>query len=158
MLSAFRALPPLPADRRGMALIAVAALIGFVLWRIPLMTRDANYWPVFLAWLAAILLFLAAVGQPGEGGEARTRLHAREWLRARRGLLLAVGALGALALVLRVWRLGDIPFTLSGDEASQGLDALKFSAILCCRSTLTMPGAFSRRTSADRPSRVQAPQ
>ena len=125
---ALHALPPLPAGRRGTALIAVVALIGFVLWRIPLMARDANYWPVFLAWLAAILLFLTAVGQPGEGGAAHGRLRAREWLRDRRGLLLVVGALAALALALRVWRIGDIPFTLSGDEASQGLDALKFSA------------------------------
>lgn len=125
---ALQALPVLPAGWRTKSLLLVALLIAFVLWRIPLMTRDANYWPVFLAWLAAILLFLAAVRQPDEDGVAGSRLRAREWLRAHRGLLLGVGALAALALVLRVWRIGDIPFTLSGDEASQGLDALKFSA------------------------------
>ncbi|HRN68265.1 MAG TPA: glycosyltransferase family 39 protein [Promineifilum sp.] len=118
----FHAVPPLPADRRGTIFILIFLLLGFVLWRIPAMARDANYWPVFLAWLAAVLLFLAAVRQPGEGGVSRP------WLRNRRGLLLGIGALAALALLLRVWRIGDIPFTLSGDEASQGLDALKFSA------------------------------
>ncbi len=116
------AFPPLPADRRGATFILIFLLLGFVLWRVPAMALDANYWPVFLAWLAAILLFLAAVRQPGEGGLSR------QWLRSRRGLLLGIGALAMLALLLRAWRIGDIPFTLNGDEASQGLDALKFSA------------------------------
>ena len=119
---AFNGLPPLPAGWRAWALVLSLALTGLVLWRIPDMARDANYWPVFLSWLAAILLFLAAVRQPGEGQLSRG------WLHSRRGLWLAIGALAVLAFLLRAWRIGDIPFTLSGDEASQGLEALKFSA------------------------------
>ena len=119
---AFNGLPPLPSNRRALALFLVAVLAGFVLWRIPAMARPDNYWPVFLAWLAAVLLFLAAVRQPGEG-----RLS-RDWFRSRRGLWLGIVALAAFGFVLRAWRIGDIPFTLGGDEASQGLEALKYSA------------------------------
>ena len=119
---AFNGLPSSPTNWRMIALFLTVVLTTFVLWRIPALTRADNFWPVFLAWLAAILLFLAAVRQPGEGHLSR------EWFRSRRRLLLGMGALLLLAFVLRAWRIGDIPFTLGGDEASQGLEALGFSA------------------------------
>ena len=119
---AISGLPAVPATWRTTALGMAVVLMAFVLWRIPAMDRAANYWPVFLAWLAAILLFLAAVHRPAE------RPAPRDWIRARRWPLLAVAALALFAFVLRAWRIGDIPFTLAGDEASQGLEALKYSA------------------------------
>jgi uncharacterized membrane protein len=40
------------------------------------------------------------------------------------GALATVLAVGAAAFVLRAWAIGDIPATLSGDEGSQGLEAV----------------------------------
>ena len=104
---------------RAVALLLAVALIILLLWRIPHLKPLDNYTVFFLVWILAILLFLTAVARPSES------YHLRVWLRQRGWLLLAVGSIVLLAFLLRVWRVGTVPFTLGGDEASQGLEALR---------------------------------
>lgn len=104
---------------RAVGLLLAVALIILLLWRIPHLKPLDNYTVFFLVWILAILLFLTAVAKPSES------YHLRVWLRQRGWLLLAVGSIVLLAFLLRVWRVGTVPFTLGGDEASQGLEALR---------------------------------
>jgi 4-amino-4-deoxy-L-arabinose transferase-like glycosyltransferase len=104
---------------RAAALLLAVALIVLLLWRIPHLNPLENYTIFFLIWILATLLFLTAVARPAES------YHFRVWLRQRGGLLLAVGSIVLLSFLLRVWSVGTLPFTLGGDEASQGLEALR---------------------------------
>ncbi|MFQ3662658.1 MAG: glycosyltransferase family 39 protein, partial [Chloroflexaceae bacterium] len=79
--------------------------------------RNLN-WTV-LPWAMGLVCYLAAMAAPA-GGSGRWRL--------RPAALLAPLAIGALALLLRAWNIGAIPPTLSGDEGSQGLEALRVLA------------------------------
>jgi 4-amino-4-deoxy-L-arabinose transferase-like glycosyltransferase len=96
----------------------------WVLYTIPGMARDDNYLGVTLVWLLSILLFMGAVAPPG----TRLKLNKACWRQlwhAQRPLLLLVGGVTLLALLLRVWQVHVLPYTLSGDEASQGLEAVR---------------------------------
>ena len=113
----------LPLERRGWRLAAfllAVALTIAVLWRMPHMLPQDSYGFVALAWGAAIMLYLAAVAEPVEFGQWKTWIHARSWRP-----VLVVANIVLFAFLVRLWRVGTIPFTLSGDEASQGLEALR---------------------------------
>ncbi len=77
-------------------------------------------WVVWL-WLAAMLFYLAAVALP-----RGTILPASQpaWWHDR-GVVWTLVAILVVAFVLRIWRVGEIPPTLSGDEGSQGLEAIR---------------------------------
>lgn len=78
---------------------------------------DLNW--TLATWALAVGCYLAAAAAPGA------------WLRRPRfapAALLALLAIGALALLLRAWNIGAIPPTLSGDEGSQGLEAVRVLA------------------------------
>ncbi|MEJ2748015.1 MAG: glycosyltransferase family 39 protein, partial [Anaerolineae bacterium] len=47
------------------------------------------------------------------------------WLQKWDGWFWGIVALVGLAFLLRAWQIGTIPFTLGGDEGSQGLEALR---------------------------------
>lgn len=117
-------LPQGASPWRLVLLAAAVLLMLFVLWRIPQMDGQASYTAVTIAWIAAGALFVYAVAPPQE----ETYPNWRPWLRANRTWLLALGGILLLALLLRVWQLGSIPFTLGGDEGSQGLEALRVIA------------------------------
>ncbi len=112
-------------SRRRWGLLAVAA--GAVLVLLYLLQRSPplpgyNGWG--LLWVGAIGLYLVAVAPP------RTRMTF-DWLlrvRENRQLTLLISAILLIALGLRLWRVGEIPPTLSGDEGSQGVEALKVLA------------------------------
>ena len=76
-----------------------------------------DYWPIFWTWVAGMLLCLAATlplpadGISGFGAAVRA---IDKWEA------LVVLALFGLSLVLRVWRVDSIPWTLSGDEGNFG--------------------------------------
>lgn len=109
-----RPLPPL-------GLLAAALLIGRLLWRLPLTPAEAGYGDLVLNWLLAFTLYTLAIVRP-----RRPALPAwAAWWRANRLLVLAVATVTLAAFLLRVWRIGSIPFVLSGDEAAQGLEALR---------------------------------
>jgi hypothetical protein len=103
---------------RNLALSASAVAAGAVLVGLAGAPSAAGYGMLALIWLAAVVLGIAALG--GRPLLLRPRL-------TRAGLLGAVplALIGLAALLLRAWQLGDIPATLSGDEGSQGIEAIK---------------------------------
>ena len=114
-------------DRMGWRVTAVVfsfLFAGMVLYTIPTMDRLDNYLSVTILWLFSIMLFLSAVAPPATRlGFGRYRL--RQLWSERRLLLLTVGNILLLALIVRLWQVHVLPFTLSGDEASQGLEAVR---------------------------------
>ncbi len=103
-------------------------------------------WPVFWMWIAAMGLYLAAFARPPAWAISSSAKHASavegrpladrslfvssdssSFERARSWLLAHGWEVGLLLLILlaasalRVWRIGTIPWTLGGDEGSQGL-------------------------------------
>ncbi len=105
---------------RSVAFLLAITLTILVLLRLPRMLSQDSYVLIFMVWGAAILLYLAAVSEPLEIAQWQTWIHTRPWK-----LILAVVGIVFFAFVFRFWRVGTIPFTLSGDEASQGLEALR---------------------------------
>ena len=93
------------------ALLAIATVLQ-------LSKPQDSYWPIFWCWLFSIVLVLLAALPPwaelrgAVGGYFRSLLT---WEA------LAVAGVVILALALRVWRIDSIPWTLGGDEGSQGL-------------------------------------
>lgn len=95
-------------------------ILAVVLWFIPRMAADGNYLPLLFTWLAAIGVYLVGVRSLDDGFVAEDghfQMTRRDWL--------AVGLLTLGALALRLWNLESIPYTFSGDEASQGLEGLR---------------------------------
>jgi 4-amino-4-deoxy-L-arabinose transferase-like glycosyltransferase len=79
-----------------------------------------SYNNVVLAWILAILLYLIAATS---GFRFSPDWRAR-WRSGRRlGIPLLI--IVSVALLVRAWRLGTIPFVLGGDEGSQGLEAIR---------------------------------
>ncbi|NJO04569.1 MAG: glycosyltransferase family 39 protein [Chloroflexaceae bacterium] len=76
-----------------------------------------------LPWLGAIGLFLF-VAAPANV-PTLLRIDWRVWWQEHGRLTLAVGAIGLVTAVLRIWQIADIPPTLGGDEAEQGLEAIR---------------------------------
>jgi 4-amino-4-deoxy-L-arabinose transferase-like glycosyltransferase len=79
---------------------------------------DRSFQLPVLLWLAAIGLFLGGVG-------GWPVVEWQAWQQINGRVIWLVSGLGLLALILRVWRLDTIPFALTGDEASQGLEAVR---------------------------------
>ena len=103
------------------ALLAVAVVLGLLaVWSLPRMEgTQERYEPVVAVWVASWMLYcFAAAGLDGPWWRRGGR--ACRWRGAALLAALAVGALG-----LRVWQLDSLPFTLGGDEASQGLEVLR---------------------------------
>ncbi len=108
---------------RAGALLAAVTCIGGLLYVLQLEPPLPSYNGWAMLWLGAIGLYLAAIRPPQRLSVDGTPRRPRD-LR----LLLAVGVIVGIALVLRVWQLGDIPPTLGGDEGSQGLEAMRVMA------------------------------
>jgi hypothetical protein len=102
-------------------LLAGAAVLGLLaVWAMPrLEGANESYAPVFAVWVAACALY----GGAAVVEDRRWRRWAG-WRWNGRGVA-ALAALLGVAFGLRVWQLGSIPFTLGGDEASQGLEVLR---------------------------------
>lgn len=92
----------------------LSTILVLLLIRLPL---DGNYTFVVILWLTALIAYAIAV-IPVSQMKALAHLP-------RGPMVLMVSAIGAVALALRVWHLDTIPFSLAGDEASQGLEALR---------------------------------
>ncbi len=113
-----------PITRKGLwrivLLFIALSLTLILLWRIPTMLAQDSYLLAFLGWSGAILLYLAAVANPFSLRYWADQIRSWPWK-----LTLLVAGIVFLAFMLRYWRVGSIPFTLSGDEASQGLEAVR---------------------------------
>lgn len=110
---------------RMAALLSAIIFTLIVLARLPAMSVTDNYLLVFLGWLAATILYIVAVHPPPRGLWGRWRAYlAGVWAQQRLAVLLLGGIL-LLAFLLRSVAIGTLPHTLSGDEGSQGLEALR---------------------------------
>lgn len=108
------------APGRDWAIMVSALLTLFVLAQLPRLRLDDNYTLVAAAWVAAALFFLYGITPPTLAWPDSRRLWADH-----RPVFLALVGIVLLAFLLRVWQVGIIPKTLNGDEASQGLEAIR---------------------------------
>jgi hypothetical protein len=99
----------------GLAMVAVAVAI---LHAIGDDQAVRNYWAVFGLWLVGIVLYVAGMVAPDRPSALRGAAAA---LRARRTALTDATALLALALLLRVLLLTQVPSITTGDEGVFGL-------------------------------------
>lgn len=120
MVMRISALPLPELNWRLAAGLAALGLTLFNLLRMPRLTVSDSYTFVTVSWLLAGGLYLLAVAPPHR--EARDW---DAWLRANWLTITAVCGVVLLAFVLRAWRIDTIPFTLGGDEGSQGLEAVR---------------------------------
>jgi 4-amino-4-deoxy-L-arabinose transferase-like glycosyltransferase len=109
-------------NKKKPALFALLVSVGLILatlWWLPRLDVQDSHLTVFLAWLTAILLFLIAVSEPLSRNSWKPNFY------ALRNEILVVSIVLMLALFLRLWQVDSIPFTLAGDEASQGLESVR---------------------------------
>ncbi|MBN1483787.1 MAG: glycosyltransferase family 39 protein [Chloroflexia bacterium] len=100
-------------------LLLAAAISSYTALRL---LDGEQYAPAVLFWLLSIGLGLAAWLAQGRPTEALDPIE--DGIALDRGEWLLLGGLALLALLLRLPRLGTIPFVISGDEASMGIEAL----------------------------------
>lgn len=111
-----------PAQRYVSICLALA-LAGFVLFSLGRVHSGEDYGPQSLAWAVSIVIFSLAYAprslflEESEYASPRNRPQFRQI-----GVVIALCIAG---LILRLAYLAQIPFTLSGDEAAQGLEALR---------------------------------
>jgi hypothetical protein len=105
---------------RFLSLILAIMLTIYVLWRLPKMPPDVSYTGVFLLWLVAAVLYLLAAAP-----SYAFSWDVRAWWQRNRQLILILTGLTFGAFVLRFWQVSSLPFTLGGDEASQGLESVR---------------------------------
>jgi hypothetical protein len=101
-------------------------VISITLWFITLgnLRIDSplpDYTLTLIMWLVSMVLVAVSVVIP----RPRPRRDWKAWWQRNWPFVVAVGAIGLAALVLRVFNLDQIPPTLGGDEGSQGVEALK---------------------------------
>jgi 4-amino-4-deoxy-L-arabinose transferase-like glycosyltransferase len=77
-----------------------------------------NFLPVITFWLAAGMCYLAALGR-----DRLPKVHLREWVKGHRNELLIIGVVMLLGIVLRFYKLGQLPRVINGDEGRLGLAA-----------------------------------
>jgi hypothetical protein len=80
-----------------------------------------NFIPVLTFWLFAALCYIAAFSK-----EFPSAAQVWEWLKRHRHELSGIGAVTLLGLVLRFYKLGEIPRVVNGDEARVGIAALGY--------------------------------
>lgn len=103
--------------------LALSILLSiYLLYRIPSMIApNERFDGLLILWLINTGLYLFAVSPPLAYWQWDWQYW---WLRHKREIVM-VGGLMLIALLLRVWHLGTLPFTLAGDEGSQGLEAVR---------------------------------
>ena len=108
--------------QRLIAVIIAILLIVYVLYRIPAMLLpNDNFMPLLTIWILAFGFYLLALLPP----PASLNWNWQQWWSTNQRYLRSLTGLILLALILRVWQLETIPFTLAGDEGSQGLEAVR---------------------------------
>ena len=107
-------------------LFALALMCAaYTLFRIPRMDRLDDYAAPFLAWGLSITCYAVALVPPRVNSFPRwARRLKTSWRRRRLAWLIFLNIL-LLSLLLRATFLESIPYTLGGDEASQGLEAVR---------------------------------
>lgn len=106
---------------RGISMLAALLSLLYLLRRLPTMPPDATYTTLVWTWIFAFLLYGLAVAPP----RPRARQDWSIWWEINRTKVFAIGVVMLVAIALRIWRIGSIPYVLGGDEASQGLEAMR---------------------------------
>ena len=109
-----------PRNGRYLFLLLSILATAYGLRTIPNLHPSDSHRAVTLSWLAALLFYFLAIQKLSWHWPNWT-----EWWRHHHRMVLSVGGITLLAFLLRVWQVGTIPYTLSGDEASQGLEAIR---------------------------------
>ncbi len=113
-----------PSDLIGLILVATALVSSLVATLYSQGNQPAaRGWPTFGFWLTGVLALVAFIVRE----IARSR-RASDALRVSRLELAAVIGLTAGAFIVRFVRLADVPYPISGDEASVGVEGLKILA------------------------------
>ena len=95
-------------------------LLGAMLDRIDVMNR-ADYTLEVGLWLAAMGLYILAVAPPVR----RLREDWGLWWEINRPVVLVGALIFAVGAGVRLWALDSIPWTISGDEASHGIESVR---------------------------------
>jgi 4-amino-4-deoxy-L-arabinose transferase-like glycosyltransferase len=104
------------------ALVVLAMLLAFTTIRLLRgKTGAVSYWDAFLVWLAGSACYAVAFVRLPDLSRAAALDRLRTWLRAHYLEVLAVLGMTAVAAVLRLVRLGEVPNIVSGDEGRIGL-------------------------------------
>jgi 4-amino-4-deoxy-L-arabinose transferase-like glycosyltransferase len=98
----------------GAALLVSLGISAWLLYRLAHMPPQGSYERLPIVWLSAACLYFVALIPRNLAGEAK---GLGGWISTHRWHCLAVAGLTLAALLLRVWKLGSIPFTLEQDEA-----------------------------------------
>ncbi len=112
---------PLRSLWRRAALFASIIATFVVLFWIPRLEPTDSYLGVTLGWIIASILFFVSVWPPRE----TPRVGWRDWWETHKWTAIALTGLTLVAWLLRVWDVAAVPFTFSGDEASQSLQVLR---------------------------------
>jgi 4-amino-4-deoxy-L-arabinose transferase-like glycosyltransferase len=118
----FRAIADIfPSDPVGLILV-VTGLASSLVATVYSQGREPSTrgWPSFGFWLTGVLALVVFIAR-----EAARSRRAHEALRLSRLELAGVIGLTAGAFVLRFVRLADVPYPISGDEATVGLEGLR---------------------------------
>lgn len=106
-----------------LVLSIVAAL--YTLYRLPQLGRVDSYTMPFMTWVISIVSYTAALIPPGRDSLHSWGLRLKARWNRRRPVVLLFATIMLIAVVLRAAFLEAIPYTLGGDEASQGLEAMR---------------------------------
>jgi len=126
-------LPSLPSRRFGalkqrwrIGLLCGALLVGLALaWDLWHRAASASHAFPFALWVLMMVAYLAAfVRLPSWKMPAWKRVL--DWWRIHRVEVLSVLVLAVVAFALRAYAVDSIPYSLGGDEATQGVGALEF--------------------------------
>lgn len=110
---------------RFLAMVGSLALTGVLLDLLQLDPPLPSYNWSLLLWIGATALYTYAVAG-GRWAWPRRAAWQAWWQRSRKSpIVLTMGGVLLVALVLRAWSLETIPPTVSGDEGSQGLEAIR---------------------------------
>lgn len=100
---------PLADNLAAGSLLACAALLSaYILLRMPLLGRVDDYTLLFFTWIGAMGLFACAMNESWRWPRVETD----------RPVLLALCGVVAVAAIVRLWRLGEIPHVFGGDESA----------------------------------------
>jgi len=126
-------LSSLPSRRLGVleqrwriGLLCGALLVGLALaWDLSHRAASASHALPFALWVLMMVAYLAAfVRLPSWKMSAWKKVL--DWWRIHRVEVLSVLILAVVAFVLRAYAVDSIPYSLGGDEATQGVGALEF--------------------------------
>lgn len=119
------ALPGRLSRRRAVLLLLALVLSAYTLFRLPQLDRLESHATLFLFWALSIICYALALAPPGDGVLRRWGQGlATVWRHKRLPLLILLNIV-VVSLLLRASFLEAVPYTLGGDEASQGLEAVR---------------------------------